>query len=264
MKYTTTMIISSLLLATACGGGGGGGSAKKVPNRQEQQTPVVIDLDIDASIDGQYLAIFETVNPQITSKITGAFTFSREKDVDEVVGDVRITNAGPALLHAQNIRIGTRCPVATDDTNGDGIIDAKEGEAVYGKVFIPLDGDLSSASSHDGEFPVGDVYGNYIWARMTKFTKFISDLRSPDSSDGYFKLGAREPMDLEGRVVVIHGVDAAAGLPATVGSVGRFAAHQALPIACGVIGKVLSPPGTVDDGTYPPEMAEIPETPETL
>ena len=261
MKYTSALIISSLLLATACGGGGGGG-VKKTPTRQEQQTPVVIDLDIDAAIDGQYLAIFETVNPQITSKITGAFTFSREKDIDEVVGDVRITNAGPALLHAQTVRLGTRCPIATDDTNGDGIIDAKEGEAVYGKIYFPLDGDLASASSHDGEFPVGDVYGNYIWARMTKFTKFISDLRSADHSDGYFKLGPKEPMDLEGRVVVVHGVDAAADLPATVSSVGRSVAYQTLPIACGVIGKVLNPPGTVDDGTYPPEANE--ETGETL
>ena len=247
MKYTSTLFILTLLLATACGGGGGpGGGAKKTPNRQEQQTPVVIDLDIDAGIDGQYLAVFDTINPQITSKITGAFTFSREKETDEVVGDVRITNAGPALLHAQNVRLGTRCPVATDDTNADGIIDAKEGEAVYGGIYFPLDGDLSTASSHDGEFPVGDVYGNYIWARITKFSKFISDLRSPDTSDGYFKLAAKEPMDIEGRVVVIHGVDAAADLPATVAGVRRSSPHQALPIVCGVISKVLSPPGTVE------------------
>lgn len=256
MRYTLPLLLSSLLLATACGGGGGGGggATQQIPNRQENQTPIVIDIDIDAAIDGQYLAIFETINPQITSKITGAFTFSREKDVDEVVGDVRITNAGPAILHAQNVRLGTRCPTANDDTNADGIIDAREGEAVYGGIYFPLDGDLSSQSSHDGEFPVGDVYGNYIWSRMTNFSKFISDLRYQGDSGGYFKLGPKEPMDLEGRVVVIHGVDSAAGLPATVASVGRFANHQSLPIACGVIGKVFTPPGTVDDGTYPREM----------
>lgn len=257
MKHTSTLVLSSLLLLAACGGGGGGGGSKKTPNQQQNQTPVVIDLDIDASIDGQYLAVFETVNPQITSKITGAFTFSREKDIDEVVGDVRITNAGPGLLHSQNVRLGTRCPTANDDTNADGIIDAQEGEAVYGGIYFPLDGDLSSQASHDGEFPVGDVYGNYIWARMTSFTKFISDLRSPKQDDGYFRLAEKEPMDLEGRVVVIHGVDAASGLPATVRSVGRFANHQSLPIACGVIGKVLTPPGEVDDGRYPSEMGDL-------
>lgn len=255
MKYTSTLLISSLLLATACGGGGG--SSKSAPTHQEEQTPIVIELDIDASIDGQYLAVFETLNPQITSKISGAFTFSREKETDEVVGDVRLTNAGPTLLHAQNVRLGTRCPTASDDTNADGIIDAKEGEAVYGGIYFHLDGDLSSQSSHDGEFPVGDVYGNYIWARVTKFSQFIKDLRSPDLSDGYFKLGAKEPMDLEGRVVVIHGVDKASDLPATVGTVGRYSASQSLPIACGVIGKVLTPPGEVDDGTYPSEMGSL-------
>lgn len=249
MKQASTLILSTLLLATACGGSGGGGGSKS--NKQQQETPIVVDLDIDASIDGQYLAVFETLNPQITSKITGGFTFSREKETDEVVGDVRITNAGPSLIHAQNVRLGTRCPTAADDTNADGIIDAKEGEAVYGGIYFPLDGDLATQSSHDGEFPVGDIYGNYIWARVTKFSTFIQDLRAASSGDGYFKLGSKEPMDLEGRVVVVHGVDASADLPATVRSAGRSANYQALPIVCGVISKVLTPPGEVDDGTYP-------------
>lgn len=248
MKHTSAWFLSTLLFATACGGGG---ASKSI--QQKQETPIIIDLDIDAALDGQYLAVFETLNPQVTTKITGAFTFSREKETDEIVGDVRITNAGPALIHAQNVRLGTRCPTANDDSNADGIIDAREGEAIYGGIYFPLDGDLSTQSSHDGEFPVGDVYGNYIWARVTKFSTFIKDLRSEKSTDGYFKLSKREPMDLEGRVVVIHGVDAAADLPASVRSVGRSAAHQSLPIACGVISKVQIPPGTVDDGIYPPE-----------
>lgn len=262
MNILSLVTLMSLILLSACGGSkSGGASGASKPN--SETTPVVVDdgIDIDASIDGQYLAVFEGTNATVTGRITGAFTFSRDKELDEVVGDVRITNAGASLLHAQHVRLGTRCPTPSDDTNGDGLIDAIEGEAVYGKIFFPLDGDLSSQASHDGEFPVGDSYGNYIWARATSFTAFIRDLRSPDEGYGYFKLQPREAFSIEGRVVVIQGVDEAMGLPATVRATGRFKPHQTLPIACGVIQKVLDPPGTIDDGTYPAETETWPLEP---
>lgn len=215
------------------------------PKPKKRQAVTEIGIDIDASIDGQYLAVFETLNPQLTSRITGAFTFSREKEIDELVGDVRITNAGIKVIHAQNVRQGRRCPTMDDDTNHDGIIDAFEGEAVYGPILFPLDGDLSTQSSHDGEFPVGDVYGNYIYSRVAKFSDFIADLRSEPTSEGYLKLKSKEPLRIEGRAVVVHGIDKAADLPATVRSTGRASSYQALPIVCGIINKVLSPPGEV-------------------
>lgn len=253
MKSLLLLLPILLFSLSACnGGGGGGGSTKKA--QEEDNNPVTIDLD--DSLEGQYLAVFETLNPQITSKITGAFTFARYKDEDELVGDVRITNAGPKLIHAQNVRVGRRCPDAKDDTNGDGIIDAREGEAVYGQVLFPLDGDLSTQSSHDGEFPVGDNYGNYIYSRVTKFSSFIKDLRSKNSGEGYTKLNSNEPLDIEGRVVVIHGVDAAMDLPSSVGTIGRMSNYQSLPIVCGVIYKVIESPGTIDNGTVTIETEE--------
>ncbi|MBA2405342.1 MAG: hypothetical protein H0V66_11270 [Bdellovibrionales bacterium] len=239
-------ILPLVLLLSACGGAKSGGGV--TPKKDDTTTGITIDLD--ATIEGQYLAVFETLNPQITSRITGAFTFSREKELDELIGDVRITNAGPKLVHAQNVRIGSRCPTLNDDTNGDGIIDAVEGEAVYGKILFPLDGDLATQSSHDGEFPMGDVYGNYIYARVTKFSSFIKDLRSDVYQEGYFKLKATEPLAIENRVVIVHGVDQAAGLPASVRSTNRFANYQSLPIVCGVIRKVMTVPGSTDEETF--------------
>lgn len=245
MKFRSISVLSVMFLFAACNPGSSGGQG----NKRDSLKPRNYDWDLDQAIDGQYLAVFDTLNPQITSKITGAFTFSREIETDEVVGDVRITNAGPDIIHAQNVRVGRRCPTIDDDLNHDGIIDASEGEAVYGKIFFPLDGDLSSQSSHDGEFPVGDTYGNYIYARVTKFSTFMNDLRGPEDAEGYVKLQAREPLDIEGRVAVVHGVDEAAGLPSTVRSVGRAAAYQSLPVVCGVIRKVLNPPGHIDNDT---------------
>ena len=220
-------------------------SKSESPQPKNRQAVTQIGIDIDDAIEGQYLAVFETLNPQLTSRITGAFTFSREKEFDELVGDVRITNAGTEVIHAQNVRQGRRCPTINDDQNHDGIIDALEGEAVYGPILFPLDGDLSTQSSHDGEFPIGDVYGNYIYSRVAKFSEFIADLRSEPTSEGYLKLKAKEALRIEGRAVVVQGIDQAADLPATVRSTGRASPYQALPIVCGIIGKVLSPPGEV-------------------
>ena len=244
MKYHLACMLPLIILFVSC-------NATK-SNRPVKSHLTQIQVSIDAAIEGQYLAVFETLNPQITSKVTGAFTFSVEKLTDEVVGDVRIANAGPDLIHAQSVRVGNRCPTKDDDLNADGIIDAFEGEKVYGKIFFPLDGDLSSQSSHDGEFPKGDTYGNYIYARVANFSHFMKDLRSHENTEGYFKLKELEPLEIENRVVIVQGVDEAIGLPATVRSVGRIAAYQSLPIVCGVIQKVIMPPGHIDDGaTYP-------------
>jgi hypothetical protein len=249
MNYNNLIFII-LLLLMSCGRGAGGSGKSSNQSPATTESDLEIGLDIDAEIDGQYLAVFETLNPIITYKLTGAFTFSRDKLEDELVGDVRLTNAGAGVIHAQNVRTGTRCPTLDDDLNQDGIIDASEGEAIYGPLLFPLDGDLSSQSSHDGVFPVGDIYGNYIYSKVTKFTSFIKDLRSMDNNDGYPKLPKEKPLDIEGRVVVVHGIDSAVELPSSVMSVGRLSRHQSLPIVCGVIMKVWEAPGTEDDGVH--------------
>ena len=219
--------------------------------KQTSHTPLIkndletVAVPLDSEIDGQYLAIFETLNPELSHKISGAFTFSVEKEFDELVMDVRLNNSGKNIIHAQSIRTGSRCPSLIDDKNEDDIIDAIEGEAVYGKVFIPLDGDISTQSSHDGEFPAADTYGNYIYAKVTSFSTFMVDLRDESGNQEYIKLKSQEPLSIESRVVVIHGMSEETDLPATVRTMGPMTIHQSIPIVCGVIQKVLSVPGEI-------------------
>ena len=206
--------------------------------------PVLVPMD--SEIEGQYLAIFETLNPDLSNKIMGAFTFSVEKEIDELVMDVRLTNSSANVIHVQNIRTGSRCPTLQDDINLDGIIDAIEGEAVYGRILIPLDGDISTQSSHDGEFPTSDTYGNYIYAKLTTFSTFMEDLRkAPEGGEDYIKLKAFETLNIESRVAVIQGMSGEINLPPTVRSVGQLTAHQSIPIVCGVVKKVILPPGEI-------------------
>ena len=204
-----------------------------------------IAVPLDSEIEGQYLAVFEILNPELSNKISGAFTFSLEKEFDELVMDVRLTNSGKNIIHAQSIRTGSHCPSLKDDINLDGIIDALEGEAVYGKVFIPLDGDISTQSSHDGEFPTSDTYGNYIYSKVTSFSTFMVDLRDAKENQEYIKLKAQEPLNIVSRVVVIHGMSEEIDLPTTVRTLDPMSVHQSIPIVCGVIHKVVSTPGEI-------------------
>ena len=242
MQFLFSITIISIFFISSC-------NVSKQSNQSPHSNTAIdpIELPIDSEIEGQYLAVFETINPELSTKITGAFTFSVEKEIDELVMDVRLTNSGGNLIHAQNIRAGNRCPNLQDDVNLDGIIDAIEGEAVYGKIFIPLDGDVSSQSSHDGEFPTADNYGNYIYAKLTSFTTFMEDLRKESEGyQDYIKLKKHEPLNIARRVVVIQGMSEEIILSPSVGSVGQMEAHQSIPIVCGVIKKVLLPPGEID------------------
>jgi hypothetical protein len=242
MQLLSSVTIIALFMLSACN------ETTKSPHSNHHRTvidPIVVPLD--SEIEGQYLAVFETINPELSQKVSGAFTFSVEKEIDELVMDVRLTNSGTNIIHAQNIRLANRCPTLEDDTNLDGVIDAFEGEAVYGKIFIPLDGDISTQSSHDGEFPTSDTYGNYIYAKLTTFSKFMEELRkAPEVNEEYIKLKDQEPLNIEKRVVVIQGMSEDINLPSTVRSIGQMTAHQSIPIVCGSIRKVLLPPGELD------------------
>lgn len=238
MNKTAALMLCGLILF-GCGKGPTSGTKTKNTNN------VRTEIDIDAGVNGQYLAVFEALNEEVTGRITGAFTFSRDTELDEVVGDVRLTNGGARVVHAQSVRTGARCPTHNDDLNQDGIIDAKEGEAVYGKILFPLDGDLSTQSAHDSEYPVGDIYGNYIYSKVSSFTHFVEDLRGPEEYPDYVKLKKDQPLIIEGKVAVIQGLNDAIPLPLTVGTTDRRNRSQSLPIACGVIMKVQNQPGEI-------------------
>lgn len=236
------LFLSTLSLLASCGGGGaGGGGSTKKPRQIYQESP------LDSEITGQYLATLAPINPMLAENLRGAFTFSREGE--EVIGDVRIANAFPEIVYGQNVREGSRCPTMEDDTNHDGFVDAIEGEAIYGKMLIPLDGDLGTQASMARVFPLADKYGHYIYAKATTFTSFMRDLREEDPSeeDDYVKLDKFERLALPGRVVVIHGVPKDFILPETVQTTQRQPKFQTMPIACGVIDRVTHTPGISDD-----------------
>ena len=120
-----------------------------------------------------------------------------------------------STTHAQHIHAGTRCPTATDDTNGDGFIDAVEASVVYGAAILALDDDLVSNS---GTFPSGAIY---TYTENASFAQLLANLNL-------------QTLNVEGLVINIHGVSASTTLPSTVqGTKDEF------PVSCGIIKRVI-------------------------
>jgi hypothetical protein len=120
------------------------------------------------------------------------------------------------------------CPGADADKNGDGIIDVTETEPVAGTTMVPFHDDPVSMEIVRDTYPTAGAEGSY------SYTKIVS-LSALEESFGP-KFGGQQ-LDLDRRVVFVHGVPASTTLPASVASLGEVPAQVTLPIACGEIRK---------------------------
>lgn len=237
-KAFQNLILLSLI--ASCNGGGGSASSSK-PQMKPEPNPLGTEML------GTYQALLTPINASISKKVNGSLTLVREKN--DFIADVRFS-AGPAsILHVQNIHIGKRCPTEADDLNMDGYIDAMEGSEVYKEIIVPLDEDLNSQRMGGGTFPLADEYGYYFYSQAANYEKLLADLRDEDINpqDDYVKLAPSENFQLDGNVIIITGVPSDSALPETVAGRGRLSNYQALPVACGVIRRLTSVPGRIDN-----------------
>lgn len=241
MKKIISLTLLTTILITSCSKSGGGGGSKSV------DTTIAEPLEIE--MNGVYMAQFAPINKDVSGHLNGSLTLVREKDKDELVVDVRLSNGPASVMHTQSIHVGDRCPTIGDDLNGDGFVDGEEAALVYKEILVPLDDDISSQRMGLGTYPVSDEYGYYFWSRAVSYEKFLSDLREEDINltDDYVKLSANKSLNMTGMVVVIKGVPQTTNLPETVAGRGRENKFQALPVACGVLRKLTSVPGKIDN-----------------
>lgn len=256
MKHFTFFLLAAFLVA--CGKSDSSKSPELPQNQEENQPTVSIVLD-GSNIQGTYIAKFGTLNPQVNGTIPGSATLKREEE--KLFVYVRIFAGGPNVWHQQNMYVGNRCPIPSDDTNGDGFIDVLEGEAIWGKILIPFDADISSQSAGKNFYPVADGSGSYFYERMTRFSNVLKDLRKDSSSgDGStVKLAPDEALEFEGKVVVVFGVSDSIVLPSSVQTLERRSPQKTLPIACGIISKASETIGVPDDGNIPGTIADVEE-----
>ncbi len=225
MKFSTSIMMLSLLSIVACGGGGGGGGS----SAQQEKT------NASEAADGVYHAHLRPLNPHSNGFLPhGGATF--RVDGDKLSVKSYLDDAS-GVTHRQSVHVGTACPTAANDTNGDGMIDYQEALRVVGPVLIPLDGDISSQEKGAEIYPSGS---SFTYTKTGFMTEMLSNLWEADASpaDEFAKLGSGEGMKLVGRVVLVHGTFSSNLLPATLSGRGSDPANLALPVVCGTIAPI--------------------------
>jgi len=180
-----------------------------------------------------YVAHLSALNSTVTgSKATGEAMFTIKGDSLTIA--VNASGLPKDIQHWQHFHGFTdgrqaTCPAKAADVNGDGTIDVVETGAAAGTTMVPFSGDPVSMDVPHGSYPRASAKGTLQY----KQTVSLSALQT-----AFAKTFDGQKLDLDRRVVFIHGVPAASKLPASVASLGPIPAQVTLPIACGKITRV--------------------------
>lgn len=185
------------------------------------------------SSDTVYVAHLQPVNTSITGgKTTGEARF--EIKGDSLIISVKVEGAPPGIIHWQHFHgfkddHAANCPAQSADANGDGIIDLIETEPAAGTTMVPFDEAPAAMDVAHGTYPTASEKGAYDYHKTVSVKALTAAFEK--AFDG-------QKLDLDRRVVFIHGVPADTKLPSSVASLGPVPAHVTLPIACGKIERV--------------------------
>lgn len=181
-------------------------------------------LNIDANdgkeADGMAVVVIEDGNITIWMRVDG------------LAGDSE---------HRAMIYTGDTCPdPEQDDRNNDGTIDITEVIPTLGAVLIPIDTNLAEQMA--GNAPKSNSSGLLVYQSQASYDALLADLQQPDPNprDPVIKLTQGQTLDLEGLVLVVHGVgtDRTGRVPDTANTLLGLPATATLPVACGTLQRV--------------------------
>lgn len=180
-----------------------------------------------------YVAKLQAMNAaQTHHETTGTAKF--EVHGDQLTITVSVKDAAPNITHWQHfhglkLSGAAECATQAADTNGDGFVDLIETEPASGTTMVPFDNMPAAMDVAHGTYPKADAHGNYKYREVVSLKALTA---------AFAKAFDGQSLDLDKRVVLIHGVPDDTKLPATVQSLGPIPAHVTLPIACGKIERV--------------------------
>lgn len=228
MKHSliNVMSLSLLTMVVACGKSSNNSGTSTDGSRQEMQVT-----------EGHYRAPIRPINSYVSGWVPSGMADIRING-DEIQVSTWMHDAA-AVPHMQNIHLGTKCPPLSADTNNDGFIDINELQRVVNKVFLPLDDDLEHQLEGQDKYPSGKLY-NYF--KKGSLSKMMEDLWGPDQdrSDNIVKLKRGQPLNLEGKVIIVHGSATNRVFPGSVASDGKNTVQATIPIGCGIIERMPS------------------------
>jgi len=191
-----------------------------------------VEADSDAA-NASYVAHLAGLNSKVTgSTASGEARFTIKGD--SLTIQIDANGLPPGMMHLQHFHGFTdnheaNCATAAADANGDGIIDLLETEPMSGTTMVPFHDDPVSMQIVNDTYPKASANGSYHYEK----TVSLSALKAA------FAKAFNDPaLDLDRRVVYIHGIFPATKLPASVASLDDIPAQVTLPIACGKIEKV--------------------------
>ena len=178
--------------------------------------------------------IYEAQIQSLNSNVTNLQTSGKARfviDGNKMHITIDIKNAPPAIEHWQHFHGFTdegiaTCASESEDVNGDGIIDVVETETVSGTTMVPFNKLPAEMDIPTDTYPVADDNGSY---------HYEIDVSLDDLESAFANAFGGSELNLDSRVIYIHGVPSDTNLPETVASLGDIPAHVTLPIACGKI-----------------------------
>ena len=150
---------------------------------------------------------------------------------DSLTISVSMRHVPPGMSHLQHFHGFTSsrnatCPTAAADANHDGVIDLIETEPMSGTTMVPFTDDPVSMEIVTDTYPKASAHGTYQYRK----TVSLSALEA-----AFAKAFDGQKLDLDRRVVFVHGVPDPTTLPASAASLGKIPAQVTVPIACGKI-----------------------------
>lgn len=177
-----------------------------------------------------YVARLVPLNAKVTGRRVSGELRLRVSD-NTLTITLHAQGLSPGMMHMVHLHgfvsgKAASCPGRDADTNHDGIIDLNETEPMAGVTLVPLNKDPAALKIGNMTYPVASKDGRISY-RQT-----VSLARLNEAMAATFH-GAS--LDLDTRVVFIHGVPDTTSLPKTVASLPGVPAQVTLPIACGKI-----------------------------
>ncbi|HIY93669.1 hypothetical protein [Companilactobacillus sp. HBUAS56275] len=134
--------------------------------------------------------------------------------------------------HFHGFPDGKIAQIATmaQDVNHDGLVDLPETEIVSGTTMVPFDDAPQNMNVPNDNYPISDANGHFAYE---------IDVPLKDLQKKFKEVFGTDELELDKRVIYIHGVPDSLQLPESVGgAVGDYDAHTTLPIAAGKIEKI--------------------------
>jgi hypothetical protein len=178
----------------------------------------------------EYTAELSPLNAEaIGRSASGTATFNIEGD--RLTITIEADGLAPDIIHLQHYHgfpdgTDATCPTPAADTNGDGIVDLLETEPMAGTTMVPFHAEPASLEIPSKTYPIADAEGSVRYEQAVAVGELKEALRSKFNGAG---------LDLEKRVVFIHGMPPDAELPESAQSLPDVPAQVTIPAACGTI-----------------------------